>query len=134
MGNIHGAIIDIDFYCHLYVNPNDMTVTPYFAWNMVDKYVYPSLSMLLEEKCPEVYAKYNLAFKESGVDYALARVLNNPLMNKPEEYLSTDIYAASRELTKMQKLDSGILTTWYDIEEYSSTKQISYNQNVIDWK
>ena len=32
-----------------------------------------------------------------------------------QEYLETDIYKASREIKKMQKLNSNVLTTWYDI-------------------
>ena len=31
-----------------------------------------------------------------------------------QEYLETDIYKASREIKKMQKLSSKVLTTWYD--------------------
>lgn len=29
-------------------------------------------------------------------------------------YLDTDIYKASREIKKMQKLNSNILSTWYE--------------------
>lgn len=32
---------------------------------------------------------------------------------KPTYYPSTDIYKASREIKKMQKLNNGILTVWY---------------------
>lgn len=28
-GNIHGAIVDIDYFNHIYINPNDLTMTPY---------------------------------------------------------------------------------------------------------
>ena len=33
---------------------------------------------------------------------------------KPKLYTSTDIYKASRELKKMQKLQTNILSVWYD--------------------
>ena len=36
-GNIHGCIIDIDFFNHVYINPNDMKITGYRASDMVNK-------------------------------------------------------------------------------------------------
>ena len=38
-GIIHGCIIDIDFFNHVYVNPLDLKVTPYFAYAIDDKYI-----------------------------------------------------------------------------------------------
>ena len=32
----------------------------------------------------------------------------------PQIYLDTDIYKASREIKKMQKLSSNILSSWYE--------------------
>ncbi|PGA45610.1 hypothetical protein, partial [Bacillus pseudomycoides] len=46
-GTIHGCIVDIDFFNHIYVNPEDGTVTPYFASSIVDKYIYPNVKALL---------------------------------------------------------------------------------------
>lgn len=34
----------------------------------------------------------------------------------PQTYLDTDIYKASGEIKKMQKLSSNILTTWYEVD------------------
>ncbi len=42
-GRIHGCIIDIDYYNHLYINLSDISVTPYWASDMVNKRVYPSI-------------------------------------------------------------------------------------------
>ena len=50
-----------------------------------------------------------MALRSSGTD---AQFLRNM---QPQEYLETDIYKASREIKKMQKLNSNVLTTWYDI-------------------
>ena len=41
--------------------------------------------------------------------------IKNEIALLPQEYLETDIYKASREIKKMQKLNSNVLTTWYDI-------------------
>lgn len=114
-GYIHGAIVDIDYYNHIYVNPYDLTITPYFAWNMVEKYVYPSIPALLKVECPLLYKKYNKALTLEGNSVlAIKGEHNVKLAAKPKLYTSTDIYAASRELKKMQKLQSNILSIWYD--------------------
>ena len=33
-GSIHGCIVDIDYYNHIYINPVDGKITPYFAYDM----------------------------------------------------------------------------------------------------
>ena len=49
-GSIHGCIVDIDYYNHIYINLVDGKGTPYFAYNMEQKYVYKDLYTLLKEK------------------------------------------------------------------------------------
>lgn len=114
-GHIHGAIVDIDYYNHIYVNPYDLSVTPYFAWDVIQKYVYPSIPALLKEECPSLYEKYNeyLTVEDNNV-LAIRENNDKKLSGKPKLYTSTDIYKASRELKKMQKLRTNILSVWYD--------------------
>lgn len=113
-GYIHGAIVDIDFYNHIYVNPFDLTITPYFAWDIIEKYIYPNVPALLKSNCPLLYANYNKLLTGGQTNALIPKDEAAGLIVKPELYLSTDIYAASRELKKMQKLNSNILSTWYD--------------------
>ncbi len=112
-GTIHGAIVDIDFYNHIYANPIDGTITGYYATDMIYKEVFPSVQRLLETNCPSLYENYikmiagdtksELAIPDSTAPNIPARI-----------YLDTDIYKASREIKKMQKLNSNILSTWYE--------------------
>ena len=111
-GYKHGAIIDIDYYNHLYLNPNDLTVTPYFAYDMIKKYVYSDIPSLLEARIPSLYEKY-CKFLESKKNVPSV-LRDNGRRSKPKQYESTDIYAASRELRKMQKLNHNILSVWYE--------------------
>lgn len=122
-GYIHGCIIDIETphpysYNHIYINPIDMKITYYHAIDMIDKYVYPNIQMLLKDKCPQLYENYNNLIesndnnKEALVLYQQSK--NEVSFKKPIYYDSTDIYKMSRELRKMQKLDKHILTTWYE--------------------
>ena len=48
-------------------------------------------------------------------DVLILNKKKNEVSKLPQEYLETDIYKASREIKKMQKLSSKVLTTWYDI-------------------
>lgn len=58
-GTVHGCIVDIDFSSHLYVNPYDGMVTPYFAVDMVNKIVYPDLRLLLLNHVPALVGSYD---------------------------------------------------------------------------
>lgn len=113
-GEIHGAIVDIDCLNHIFVNPHDLTITPYFAWDIIEKYTYPSIPTLLKSRCPELYQNYTLLLAGESLN-ALAP-LENPheLYAKPQLYSSTDIYTVSREIRKIQKLNDNILSKWYD--------------------
>lgn len=113
-GYIHGCIIDIDYYNHVYVNPVDMTVTCYWASDIINKLVYPSVPALLKAECPVLYFNYLKLIEREKSNPLMVRQAKNEVSLLPKEYLETDIYKASREIKKMQKLSSNVLTTWYD--------------------
>ena len=122
-GNIHGAIIDIDFFNHLYINPVDLTVTAYWASDIINKVVFDDTPTLLQSNCPEIYANY-LKQIESKSETAIV-INKSSIVNPPQFYLDTDIYRASREIKKMQKLSSNILSIWIEPE----TKKLSDNND-----
>ena len=114
-GNIHGNIIDIDFFNHVYVNPYNLTLTSYFAKDMIYKKVYQSIPELLKANCPALYENYiKLLKNKTKISFAINDHINQELDITPDIYLATDIYKTSREIQKMQKLSSNILTTWYE--------------------
>lgn len=57
-GKIHGCIVDVDkpgnfesySYCHLFVNPIDGKVTPYFAYDVKSRVVYKNFKDLLKSQ------------------------------------------------------------------------------------
>ncbi len=111
IGKIHGCIIDIDPFNHIYVNPIDMTITAYFAFDTINKYAYPSIPKLLECHCPSLYKNYE---KLIGTTQLEKTEEINETSISSVEYLETDIYTISREVKKMQKLNFNILTFWYE--------------------
>lgn len=113
-GTIHGAIVDIDFLNHIYVNPLDFTITPYFATDIINKKIFPDTPTLLQNNCPVLYTNY-LKQIEGKSSFALALLKKEKgRTSVPQLYLDTDIYHASREIKKMQKLCSNILSTWIE--------------------
>ena len=110
-GRIHGAIIDIDYFNHIYVNPNDLKVTGYYATDMVNKYVYGSIQGLLSDRRPDLLLDYNKAIVEGhSTSIIVSQNLDSGFDNKI--YYSTDMYKYSNLLKKMQRLYSNILTVW----------------------
>lgn len=111
-GTIHGCIIDIDFYNHIYVNPIDLSITGYWAYDTINKMVYSSIPNLLKNRCPKIFSEYKKNYKNNRKNPLVIRQNKNIISS--EIYLETDIYRTSREMKKMQKLNSHILTFWYD--------------------
>lgn len=114
-GIIHGCIIDIDYYNHVYLNPIDGKITPYWALDVIYKIAYPSVEELLKARCPRIYENYKkLELEDKKKEFQITSLsIKKNEIEVPQEYLSTDIYIISKELKKMEKLDSNILTTWY---------------------
>lgn len=113
-GYIHGCIVDIDFYTHIYINPIDLKLTGYSAENMINKEVYKNIPSLLKAECPELYENYCNLITSKKNNELMIMVKKNEIDIKPTKYLSTDIYKMSREIMKMQKTNYGILTAWYE--------------------
>lgn len=114
-GLIHGCIIDIDFNNHIYVNPVDMTVRSYWAADIVNKLVYQTVPELLKRECPNLYTNYLKLIEGGKINpLAMKQQAENEIALLPREYLETEIYKASREIKKLQKLQQKILTVWYD--------------------
>lgn len=57
-GTVHGCIVDIDFFNHIYVNPKDGTITPYYALSIIDKYEYKDIETLLLQRRKDLYDNY----------------------------------------------------------------------------
>lgn len=123
-GKIHGCIIDIDFYNHLYINPTDMKITAYWATDMVNKVIYSNIPLLLQEKCPNIYMKY-LKCYEGKKNNPFIPTKTNQEVPGSQFYLEKDIYSVSRQIKKLQKINDKILTIWCDIMPSEDNKKIA---------
>lgn len=114
LGTIHGSIIDIDFFNHIYVNPFDGTVSGYYAYDIIEKFIFANIPSLLKAKCPSLYQNYKRLLGNDKSNALIVKGQSTEITLKPTYYPSTDIYKASREIKKMQRLNNGILTVWHD--------------------
>ncbi len=115
-GLIHGCIVDIDFYNHVYINPTDGKITGYWASDIIHKLIYPTVPALLEAQCPRLFSTYKKMITEGRKNNlpTISGQVESQLAVAPVPYLDTDIYKASRMIKRMQKLNSNILSTWPD--------------------
>ena len=91
-------------------------MTSYWAIDIVNKQVYSDVSTLLKFKCPILYSNFKRMIEGERENPLMIKQKKNEISLLPQEYLETDIYKASREIKKMQKLNSNVLTTWYNID------------------
>ena len=113
-GKIHGAIIDIDFWSHIYLNPIDMKITPYYATDIINKVVYSNVPSLLKYKCPDLYINYkrlveNKISKTAVILYGFSTA---DIQVGVATYDNTDIYKMSKKIRQMQKINCNILSLW----------------------
>ena len=125
-GTIHGCIVDIDFYNHIFLNPVDGKITGYWASDIINKEIYPSVESLLKANCPQLYVKYKqLLTNKTSKKLSIIPVAKASISASPISYTSTDIYKMSRQMKRMQKLQSNILTIWpaeYDCKAVGAAK------------
>ena len=102
-GTIHGCIVDIDFFNHLYLNPLDGTVTPYFAESIVWKYVYSNIASLLCFKAPHLYKECLKLVDNETSNVNMALITSDQKLDKRSKFVpETDMYRVSRIIKGLQ--------------------------------
>lgn len=113
-GTIHGSIVDIDYFNHIYVNPFDFTIRPYFAIDTVRKVTFADTPTLIQSNCPDLYKNYLKQIESNSLALKPLQEKKMEIISAPQLFLNTDIYIASREIKKMQKLNTNILSVWIE--------------------
>ncbi len=121
-GRVHGCIVDLDFWNHLYLNPYDGTLVPYFAHSMCDKYVYKNVESLLADKRPDMLSSFrnllsggcNLLGDNKNVIHREVSSVSRDNREFVRSY-ETDMYAVSNRLRALQRIyDYKYVGVWYD--------------------
>lgn len=112
-GNIHGSIIDIDFYNHIYLNPIDGSVVPYYATSIVNKYVYRNVSELLLSHQKDLYKKYLVLSKDERKEEFSINQQTLTIHDDSKLVQETDIYQPSNLIKSIQYLtNSNVIRKW----------------------
>lgn len=117
-GYIHGCIVDIDFLNHIYLNPYDGKIVPYFAYSMGGREVYSDLQSLVVAKIPELSEKLLEAQKKNTIpllsQYAVDNCeQSNALAIVPQVVVGTEMYAPSRIMRSVQYVIEGnVVRIW----------------------
>ena len=116
IGTIHGCIVDIDFFNHIYVNPEDGTVTPYFALSIVDKYIYPNVKALLLAQRKDLYDNYMKLLDGGSEDVKLLKGEIKAGSIEISRFIpDTYIYRPSRIMKSLQYLtEVNVIRIWND--------------------
>lgn len=126
-GRVHGSIVDIDYFTHIYIDSSTLYMYFYYAIDMVEKYFYPSLEELLSRRVPRLLENY------CNNTFTLKNVLISNDVCRVVLCEDTGMYRHSREIYKMQKLDSKLLTVWYehllaiDKDKFIDTEEVCNN-------
>jgi len=115
-GNIHGCIVDIDFFNHVYLDPKDGTVKPYYAESIIDKYEYKNIKALLKAKRPDLHKNYEKLLK-AGAETTLQLTENmNAKSIEISQYVpETTMYGPSKIMKSLQYLkDDNVIRYWND--------------------
>ncbi|MBR4314200.1 MAG: hypothetical protein IKP66_04745, partial [Lachnospiraceae bacterium] len=120
-GRIHGTIIDIDWYNHLYFNvkdrENDKKIYCYYAPDMVKHFVYDNLISLLSDKRKDLLDTYvKLINSKNENELIPINAVNDLAVNKNSQiYDSTQMYKISKQLIKLQyTFNQNVLRIWND--------------------
>lgn len=116
-GHIHGSIVDIDYYNHIYLNLSDGKVTPYYAESVVDKDIYPDIPTLLKERCPEMLDKYLDVAKENDMLESIKEILTQEYRERVlvQKVYDTSMYKPSNKILGLQYMtNKNIIRVWYD--------------------
>ena len=123
-GTVHGCIVDIDWFNHVYLNPFDGKVTPYFAMDMTGKLVFDNMESLLETSPfpPQLtggvsmLTRYSSLTKEERLPI-LSRNVNKKwdLAMVPQVVLDRSMYEPSRVMRSIRYIfDQNVLRVWND--------------------
>lgn len=117
-GNIHGCIVAIDSFNHVYLNPIDGTITPYYATSITEKYVYSDIQKLLQEQRQDLYIRF-IELQTVEVT-SKGTFLNNSALSEVSTELTqfiadTFMYKPSRLMRSLQYLtDVKVIRVWND--------------------
>ena len=111
-GKVHGCIVDIDFFNHLYINPFDGTVTPYYASSTSSMEIHSNLYSLLSERLPGSIQKFNTLLEQQNKKLPEI-ICDRNIIPIEQKKTIPDMYYVSYIIKKFQSVhDANLITQW----------------------
>ncbi|NLH92556.1 MAG: hypothetical protein GX481_08940, partial [Atopobium sp.] len=140
-GKIHGPIIDLDVFNHIYLNPFDGLLTPYFAVSETNKHVYKNIQSLIAKRIPGMLQGYEQLISGNNsiamlIDDNTCKTLPTKIENfkvdfKTHYESSTDIYKVSLVIKKLKLIrDHNLIAIWNDalLHKDNRNSQLIHNK------
>ena len=116
------------YYSHIYLNPYDGKIAPYYAPSMYQKYVYKNVPSLIAARRPEMLPSFESAVEAAEATESTALILaqskeRHDLTQLRKDEIDTynalvqdtSMYAVSNRLKLLQAVyDHGLVVVWYD--------------------
>ena len=118
-GKIHGCIVDISFLSHIYVNPYDGKMTPYWAWDITARRPFANVEKLLEKKEPRLLQQFYVENQKDELPLIGTKSSSKPVKYKqaalPTWVFGTEIYEPSRIMKAIQFVwEQNVIRIWND--------------------
>lgn len=123
-GRIHGCIVDLDYFNHLYLNPYDGKLIPYYAPSIYEKYTYKNVASLIADKMPDMLPSFQRAIGDHGYSliasnatspHALAKLSETEISMYNAVVTDTKMYDVSSRMKGLQTIyDHHLVEVWYD--------------------
>lgn len=125
-GMVHGCIVDIDFFNHIYLDPFTGVVTPYFAWDTEEREEFNSVGELLatrsilagtleQDDMLQAYDEQERLGNLTLLSDKHIKVRYNDSIVVPKEVLDRSMYEPSRIMRSIQYLfDGNVIRIWRD--------------------
>ena len=116
-GKIHGCIVDIDFFNHVYLNPFDGTLTFYCAEDTMSRITYPTLNLLVENNPSNSFVLDNMKKQiKTGIVKNGLVISFDGIVQKGGAYSKGSyIYKISAKAKRIQSLfDGNVIQIWDD--------------------
>lgn len=147
-GEIHGTIVDIDFYHHIMVNPMDGTITFYYSPFLGLVQEMNSFKEVMKSLCDgkeniKLRDKYNKMLNEDKANLLPSVKSHSPIKisgstdaiiakerNMASVDLSDGAYGVSRKISPLQHLFTGRVLRAFDLR-LAETEQTPFRKNLL---
>ncbi len=120
-GTIHGCIVDISFYAHIYLDPLSGTINPYYALDIIERDSYRDLPALLEAEEPILFDRFIKLIEDNELpilqQYAVVEKHHRKkaFASVPMHLFGTDMYKPSMKMRSAQYLfEQNVVRFWND--------------------